>query len=87
MCYSYRDPFRVARGSDVSRRAADVLVRISPGRLASSTPCMAAGRPYLYLTYVVGKIARDLIPLAREFVAHACMRRRIDLLIEKSQSN
>jgi hypothetical protein len=43
---------------------------------------MAAGRPYLYLAYVVGQIACDFSSQAREFVAHACMRGRIILLIE-----
>jgi hypothetical protein len=82
MCYSSRNSVCVARGPDVSRLAADVLVRVSPGRLARSTPCMAAGRPYLYLVYVVDQIARDFRSLAREFVAHAYMRRRMVLLIE-----
>jgi hypothetical protein len=59
-----------------------VLVRVSPGRLARSMPCIAAGRPYLYLIYVVDQIARDFSSLACKFIAHTCMRRRIVLLIE-----
>jgi hypothetical protein len=82
MCYSYRDSVRVARGPDVSRRAADVLVHVSPGRLARSTPCIAAGRPYLYLTYIVDNIAHDQGSLACEFVMRACMRLHTVLLIE-----
>jgi hypothetical protein len=43
---------------------------------------MAAGRPYLYLVYIVDRIACDFRSLAREFVACAYMRRRMVLLIE-----
>jgi hypothetical protein len=86
MCYSYRDPVRVARGPDVSRRAAGVLVRVSPDRLTRLTPCMAAGRPYLYLAYVVGQIACDFSSLAREFIA--CMFAPAhDSINRNSQSN
>jgi len=80
--YSSRGSVRVARGPDVGRRAADVPIRFSPGRLARSTPCMAAGRPYLYLIYNVDQIACDFRSLAREFVVRACMHRRMVLLIE-----
>jgi hypothetical protein len=43
---------------------------------------MAAGRPYLYLIYVVDQIACDFHSLACEFIARAYMRRRMVLLIE-----
>ena len=79
--YSSHGSVRVARRPDVGRRAADVLIRVSPGRLARSTHCMAAGRPYLYLIYIVNQIACDFRPLAHEFVMHAYMRRRMVLLI------
>jgi hypothetical protein len=74
--------FALPEGPDVSRRAANVLVCVSPDRRARSTRCMAAGRPYLYLIYNVDQIACDFRSLAREFVARAYMRRRMVLLIE-----
>jgi hypothetical protein len=80
--YSSRGSVRIARRPDVGRRAADVPIRVSPGRLARSTHCMAASRPYLYLIYIVDQIACDFHPLAREFFMRAYMRWRMVLLIE-----
>jgi hypothetical protein len=80
--YSSRGSVRVARRPDIGRRAADVPIRVSPGRLARSTRCMTAGRPYLYLIYVVDQIACDFRPLAHEFFTRAYMRQRTILLIE-----
>jgi hypothetical protein len=80
--YSSRGSVPVARRPDVGRRAADVPMRVSPGRLARSTRCMAAGQPYLYLIYIVDQIACDFRPLACEFFTRAYMRRRMILLIE-----
>jgi hypothetical protein len=61
ICCSSRGSVRVARRPDVGRRAADVPVCIPPGRLARSTPCMVAGRPHLYLIYIVDQIACDIM--------------------------
>jgi hypothetical protein len=80
--YSSRGSVRVSQRPDVGQRAADVPIRVSPCRLARSTRCMAAGRPYLYLIYIVDQIACDFRPLAREFFTRAYMRRRMVLLIE-----
>jgi hypothetical protein len=80
--YSSRGSVRIARRPDVGRRVADMPIRVLPGQLAKSTRCMAAGRPYLYLIYIVDQIACDFRTLAREFFTGAYMRRRIVLLIE-----
>jgi hypothetical protein len=81
VCYGCCVSVRVARGPDVSRQVADVPVLVSPGRLAKWTPCIAAGQLYLYLIYIVDKIACDSGTLACKFIACTYMHWRINLLI------
>jgi hypothetical protein len=81
MCYGCRISVHVAQGPDISQRATDMLVRVSPGRLAKSMPCIATGQLCLYLIYIVDKIACDSGMLVRESIVRAYMHLLINLLI------